>query len=69
MFLTPLLKEPLDKSTLKSLCMVISQLNLLLSLVNGVIDMSTIEANCYEKKTTSFDPNKVLEFMIEMFDR
>ena len=47
--------------------MVISQLNLLLCLVNGVIDINAIEQNKFEKKAITFKPLDVLNFIAAMF--
>ena len=42
MFLESLLEEPLPEHVKKVIKMVIAQLNLLLSLVNGVLDLKAI---------------------------
>ena len=47
--------------------MVISQLNLLLCLVNGVIDINAIEQKKFETKAISFKPLDVLNFIEAMF--
>ena len=47
--------------------MVISQLNLLLSLVNGVIDIGAIEQNKFEEKHVTFNPLEIIHFIEAMF--
>ena len=47
--------------------MVISQLNLLLSLVNGVIDIGAIEQNKFEEKPVTFKPLEIIHFIEAMF--
>ena len=69
MFLSPLLDdENLDENTRKTLLMVISQLNLLLSLVNGLIDLSAIGAQKFEPKAVTFRPMEVITFIKSMFE-
>ena len=43
--------------------MVVSQLNLLLCLVNGVIDINAIAQGKFEKRAVSFKPLELLTFI------
>lgn len=47
--------------------MIISQLNLLLSLVNGLIDINAIQQKKYQMKRVAFKPLEVFEFIQAMF--
>ena len=67
MFLESILSELLSADQLETVRMVISQLNLLLSLVNGVIDIGAIEQNKFEPKPVMFKPLEVIHFIKAMF--
>ena len=67
MFLESLLSDILSTDQRKTIDMVISQLNLLLCLVNGVIDINAIEQNKFEKKAITFKPLDVFNFIEAMF--
>ena len=47
--------------------MVISQLNLLLSLVNDVLDLKLIKQGKYDPKLEKFNPSETLDFIVKMF--
>ena len=47
--------------------LVISQLNMLLCLVNGVLDIKLIENDRFKARCIKFDPTKALEFVVEIF--
>ena len=49
------------------LLLIISQLNLLLSLVNDVLDLKMIKQGIYEPKLDAFNPKNCLEFIVAMF--
>jgi len=68
MFLESLLCNILSTEQRKTIDMVIAQLNLLLCLVNGVIDINAIEQNKFEKKAVTFKPLDVLNFIQAMFE-
>ena len=68
MFLESLLGDILTTDQRKTIDMVISQLNLLLCLVNGVIDINAIEQNKFERKAVTFKPLNVVNFIIAMFE-
>ena len=63
MFLESILSTILTEDQRKSINMVISQLNLLLCLVNGVIDINAIEQGKFEKRAVSFKPLELLTFI------
>ena len=67
MFLESILSELLSADQLETVRMVISQLNLLLSLVNGVIDIGAIEQNKFEEKPVTFKPLEIIHFIEAMF--
>ena len=68
MFLESLLRLPnLDESTVQMLNLIVSQLNLLLCLVNDVLDLKLIKMDKYESKVDSFKPLDTLEFIKAMF--
>lgn len=49
------------------LSMIVSQLNLLLCLVNDVLDMKLIKVGKIEPKLSVFEPAKTLTFIEDMF--
>lgn len=68
MFLESLLRLPnLDESTVQMLNLIVSQLNLLLCLVNDVLDLKLIKMDKYENKIEGFKPIDTLEFIKAMF--
>ena len=49
--------------------LIVSQLNLLLCLVNDVLDIKMIQSQKFEPKVEKFNPVKdVLEFIVAMFN-
>ena len=69
MFLENLLQEPLSASARRTVNLIISQLNLLLSQVNDVLDIKLIQEGLFEPKLALFSPLSVLEFIDAMFDQ
>ena len=63
MLLESILNDILTEDQRKTVDMVISQLNLLLCLVNGVIDINAIEQGKFEKKAVLFKPLELLTFI------
>jgi len=47
--------------------LIISQLNMLLCLVNDVLDIKMILHNKYEAKVEKFNPLSILDFIQQMF--
>lgn len=47
--------------------MIISQLNLLLSLVNDVLDLKMIKLDKYDPKLETFSPTETFDFIVAMF--
>ena len=67
MFLEDLLQQEMNQSAISMINMIISQLNLLLCLVNNVLDIKLIEQQKFQVKEEKFDPMKVLDFIAAMF--
>ena len=67
MFLESLLKQDLSENTRYVLLLIVSQLNLLLSLINDVLDMKLIKQGVFEQKMEEFDPREVFQFILAMF--
>ena len=67
MFLEMILREQLSQQAITFINLVISQLNLLLSQVNDVLDIKLIEEGVFEPKLSPFDPLNVLQFIKSMF--
>ena len=63
MFLEGLLKKDLPDSILRVLELIVSQLNLLLSLVNGVLDLKLLQEGKFTKQNTTFNPEDVFTFI------
>mmetsp|Transcript_18499 Transcript_18499/g.24825 ORF Transcript_18499/g.24825 Transcript_18499/m.24825 type:complete len:111 (+) Transcript_18499:516-848(+) len=68
MFLDTLLKSAKEPETVRALELIISQLNLLLCLVQDVLDIKTIESKKFERKFMAFEPTPTLEFIVAMFN-
>ena len=47
--------------------MIIAQLNLLLCLVNDVLDIKLIQEGKFKPKLEKFEPKKLLDFIVAMF--
>ncbi len=67
MFLEQMLEQNLSPQVKEMLQVVVCQLNLLMSLVNGVIDVSSIESRTYKAKKVIFQPLSVLDMIMSMF--
>ena len=67
MFLEMLLRQQLPASATHIINLIISQLNLLLSQVNDVLDIKLIEEGVFEPKIEQFNPLQVLDFIKMMF--
>ena len=68
MFLESLLTMPgHNEGTFQMLSLIVSQLNLLLCLVNDVLDIKLIKMGKFEAKTSVFDPKQTLRFIEDMF--
>ena len=48
---------------MKYLNLVSISLNLLLSLVNDVVDLTLIKSNCFREEVKDFNPTEALEFV------
>lgn len=67
MFLEGLLECNLEPVIIRTLNLIISQLNMLLCLVNDVLDIKQIEQGVFEKKVQEFSPKSTLEWIAAMF--
>lgn len=64
---TLVLKDIIDAKMQKTLNMIITQLNLLVSLTNDVIDMNSIKQGTYQPKLKCFSPVNVFNFIVKVF--
>ena len=67
MFLEQLRSISKDPKQLNFIRLVINQLNFLLSLVNDLLDMKMLERGVFEPRIIKFDLNKILDYILEMF--
>ena len=58
----------LDEGALKILWLIISQINMLLCLVNDSLDMQLIEQGLFVSKVDIFSPEETFKFIINMFE-
>ena len=56
------------EGALKILWLVISQINMLLCLVNDSLDMQLIEQGLFMSKVDVFSPEDIFKFIISMFE-
>ena len=57
----------LDPSVRSTLRLVISSINVLLSVVNDQLDLRTIERGKFKPNLESFKPTKTFQFILNMF--
>ena len=62
-FVEMLFKMISDAAQMKYLNLVSISLNLLLSLVNDVVDLTLIKSNCFREEVKDFNPTEALEFV------
>ena len=67
MLLEQLLQKENDSHARSIILIIISQLNLLLCLVNDVLDIKMINQGCYTPKLELFSPADVIQFILDMF--
>ena len=67
MFLESLLIEQLSPAALHLVKIIISQVNLLLFLVNDILDFKMIEEKKFVSKRQVFSPCEVFNFVIDVF--
>ena len=58
----------LSEGALKILWLIISQINMLLCLVNDSLDMQLIEQGLFVAKVDIFNPEETFQFIINMFE-
>ena len=46
---------------------IITQINLLLCLVNDILDLKLIEEKKFKPKLALFDPRETLDFIVDLF--
>lgn len=68
MFLEQILADVLNETARRMIMLIMSQLNLLLSLVNDVLDIKMIEQGKFNARTESFSIKSVLNFIVAMFN-
>ena len=59
--------QNLSENTRSTLWLVISSINVLLSLVNDQLDLKMIEKGKFMPKLENFEPEKTFQFIINMF--
>ena len=67
MLLESLLAVAKDESHRQIIRMVISQINLLICLVNDILDLKMLDQNKFEAKITEFNPNETFKFVMNIF--
>ena len=67
MFLDQLMKLILSENARSILILIISQLNLLLCLVNDVLDIKLIDQGKYNSSSETFSPKSAIDFIVTMF--
>lgn len=67
MMLENLLAEVITKQATNIIKIIISQINLLLCLVNDILDLKLIEENKFVPKNEVFSPRETFNFITKMF--
>ena len=67
MFLESLLGEQMTTQALHLIKIIISQINMLLCLVNDILDLKLIEENKFVAKNEIFSPQDTFNFITNMF--
>ena len=67
MFLESLIKEQMSESAIQILQLIISQMNMLLCLVNDLLDIKLIENDRFQPRFIKFSPIQAFEFVVEIF--
>ena len=67
MFLESLLKEQMSEAANRVIRIIITQINLLLCLVNDILDLKLIEEKKFTPKLALFDPRETLDFIVDLF--
>ena len=68
MVLQTLLEMTKDEPRRKIILMVISQINLLLYLVNDILDLKMLDQNKFKSRKEEFNVAETLKFVISIFD-
>ena len=68
MFLDNLLLRNLGSQAVELIVIIISQINLVISSVNNMLDLRLIEKNEFVEKREKFTPRNAFNFIIKMFE-
>ena len=69
MFLENLLCKELSSCVREMIFIVVSQINMLLCLVNDILDLKLIEENKFVAKKELFQPREIFGFISSMFQQ
>ena len=61
------MRQNLSEKAKDIIILVMSQLNMLISLVNDVLDIKMISQGEYNSKLENFNPKTTLDFIVDMF--
>ena len=67
MLLEALLQSIKEESLRQIILMVISQINMLLCLVNDILDIKMIEQNKFVTRNEQFEPAETFKFIVTIF--
>ena len=67
MILESLLGRMIDKTTRSKILVLITQINLLLCLVNDILDMKMIDQDQFISRNETFNPTEVFNFIMSIF--
>ena len=68
MFLENLLFRSLGAQAVELIVIIISQINLVISSVNSMLDLRLIEKNEFAEKLETFAPRDTFNFLMKMFE-
>ena len=67
-FLQGLLSDIVSEHTRGIIMLIVTQINLLLSLVNDILDLKLIEEGQFEAKMERFNPREAIDFILKMLN-
>ena len=67
MLLESLLSRVVDQAIQKMILVLITQINLLICLVNDILDMKMIDEDKFVTRQEAFNPTKTFKFMLSVF--
>ena len=68
MMMQMMLKELVNESQRQVMSIIISQINLIVCLVNDIVDLKRIEEGRFFVQRTNFNPRETLKFVMGIFD-